>query len=138
VVVRTKAIAQLKALIVNAPEQLRHHFRPLSTDEQLARCARLRTGPSQSVEHRSTIIALRLAARRALALEAEAATGAIVASRVRTCVRESGSQLAAAPAPGNSPGPSTAWGMVRKIGVCEDRCGRVDQTASICRRGKEI
>jgi hypothetical protein len=69
---RTKAIAQLQALIVNAPEQLRHHFRPLTTDEQLARCARLRTSPAQSVEHRATIIALRSAARRALSLEAEA------------------------------------------------------------------
>lgn len=70
---RTKAIAQLKALIVNAPEGLRRPLRRLATDEQLARCARLRTSPSHSVEHRATVIALRSAARRALALEAEAA-----------------------------------------------------------------
>jgi transposase len=73
IVARTKAIAQLKALIVNAPEGLRHPLRRLATDEQLARCARLRTSPAHSVEHRATIIALRSAARRALALEAEAA-----------------------------------------------------------------
>ncbi len=73
VLARTKAISQLKELIVNAPEQLRQHFRRLTTDEQLARCAHLRTSPAQSVEHRSTIIALRSTARRALALEAEAA-----------------------------------------------------------------
>jgi transposase len=70
---RTKAIGQLKALIVNAPEQLRQHFRKLTTDEQLARCARLRTSPTQANEHRATIIALRSCARRALSLEAEAA-----------------------------------------------------------------
>ncbi len=70
---RTEAIALLKALIVSAPEGLRHHFRTMTTDEQLTRAARLRTNPSQSVEHRATITALRSAARRALALEAEAA-----------------------------------------------------------------
>jgi transposase len=73
ILARTKAIGQLKALIVNAPEQLRQHVRKLTTDEQLARCARLRTSPSQSLEHRATIIALRSAARRALTLQAEAA-----------------------------------------------------------------
>jgi transposase len=73
VLARTKAIAQLKALIVNAPESLRQRLRSLSTHAQLARCRRLRTSPSQSTEHRATIIALRSAARRALALEAEAA-----------------------------------------------------------------
>jgi transposase len=73
VLARTKAISQLKALILNAPEQLRQHVRPLTTDQQLARCARLRTSPTHSVEHRSTIIAVRSAARGALALAAEAA-----------------------------------------------------------------
>jgi transposase len=73
VVARTKAICHLKALLVSAPEQLRQHFRNMRTDEQLTRCARLRTSPSQSGEHRSTVIVLRSTARRALALEAEAA-----------------------------------------------------------------
>jgi hypothetical protein len=72
VVARTKAIGQLKALIINAPEGLRHQLRGFSPDEQLIRCARLRTRPTQSTEHRSTIIALRSSARRALTLEAEA------------------------------------------------------------------
>jgi transposase len=85
IVSRTKAIGQLKALIVNAPEQLRQHFRNLTTDEQLARCARLRTSHAQSVEHRATIIALRSAARRALALEAEAAD---LESQLELLVRE--------------------------------------------------
>jgi transposase len=69
---RTRAICHLKALVVNAPEALRHQLRKLDTDQLLARCARLRTGPSQSVEHRATITGLRCTARRALALEAEA------------------------------------------------------------------
>ncbi len=73
ILARTKAIGQLKALIVNAPEQRRQHLRKPTTDEQFARCARLRTSPSQSLEYRATIVALRSAARRALALEAEAA-----------------------------------------------------------------
>lgn len=69
---RTKAICHLKATLVSAPEQLRHHFRKMGTDEQLTRCARLRTSPTQSAEHRCTVIALRSSARRALALEADA------------------------------------------------------------------
>lgn len=73
VVGRTKAIGQLKALIVNAPQQLREQLRRGTTDQQLDRCARLRTLPSHSVEHRSTVRAIRAVARRALFLEAEAA-----------------------------------------------------------------
>lgn len=73
VVARTKAICQLKALIVGAPEALRDQLRRHPTDTQLVRCARLRTGPAQSVEHRATVRALRATARRALFLEAEAA-----------------------------------------------------------------
>lgn len=70
---RTRAIAHLHGLVVNAPEGIRNQLRKLTTDELPERCARLRTGPSQSVEHRSTITALRSTARRALACEAEAA-----------------------------------------------------------------
>jgi hypothetical protein len=69
---RTRAICHLKALVVNAPEGLRHQLRTLGTDDLLARCARLRTGPTQSTEHRATITGMRCTARRALALEAEA------------------------------------------------------------------
>jgi transposase len=73
VVARTKAIGQLKALIVNAAQSLRDQLRRGTTDEQLQRCARLRTMPSHTIEHRATIRAIRGTARRALALEAEAA-----------------------------------------------------------------
>ena len=70
---RVKAISQLKALIVNAPEPLRQRLRTLRTSEQVRRCARLRTRFDHSVEQRSTVISLRSTAQRALALEAEAA-----------------------------------------------------------------
>ena len=70
---RTRAISLLKGLIVSAPGPLRDQLRRHTTDEQLARCARLRTGAGQTVEHRATVMAIRAAARRALALEAEAA-----------------------------------------------------------------
>ena len=73
VLARTRAIGQLKALIVNAPEALREQLRRGTTDQQLDRCARLRTLPTHSVEHRATIRAIRAVARRALMLEAEAA-----------------------------------------------------------------
>ncbi|GAA4470896.1 IS110 family transposase [Rhodococcus olei] len=73
VAARTKAICQLKALIVGAPEQLRDQLRRDTTDNQLVRCARLRTLPQHSVEHRCTVRALRTCARQALFLEAQAA-----------------------------------------------------------------
>jgi hypothetical protein len=69
---RTKAINHLKALIVTAREELRHQLRNVPTDELVNRCARLRTLPSHSDEHRATVIALRHTARRILTLEAEA------------------------------------------------------------------
>jgi transposase len=72
VLARTQAIGQLKGLIINAPDQLRQQLRQLSTDEQLTRCARLRSARSHTIELQATIVALRLAARRALALGAEA------------------------------------------------------------------
>src|SRR5436305_2854154 len=55
---RTRAINHLKALIVTAREELRHQLRRHDTDELIARCARLRTLPSHSAEHRATVIAL--------------------------------------------------------------------------------
>ena len=70
---RTRAVTSLHALVVNAPEGIRNQLRHLDTDDLLARCARLRTAPLQSIEHRATITALRSTARRALACEAEAA-----------------------------------------------------------------
>jgi transposase len=69
---RTKAINHLKALVVTAREELRHQLRNTPTDELVYRCARLRTLPSHSTEHRATVLALRHTARRILALEAEA------------------------------------------------------------------
>lgn len=73
VIARTKAIGQLKALIVTAPQALRDQLRRGTTDQQLDRCSRLRTLPQHSIEHRVTIQAIRAVARRALLLEAEAA-----------------------------------------------------------------
>ena len=69
---RTRAICHLKSLLVNAPEGLRSSLKELPTPALLARCARLRTSIDNSVEHRFSVLALRLTARRALALEAEA------------------------------------------------------------------
>jgi len=73
VTARTKAICQLKALIVGAPQGLREQLRRGTTDQQLDRCARLRTTANQGVEHRCTVRALRTCARQALFLQAQAA-----------------------------------------------------------------
>ena len=70
---RTRATAHLHALVVSAPESIRHQLRGLGTDQLVERCVRLRPGPSRSTEDEATITALRSTARRARALEAEAA-----------------------------------------------------------------
>jgi transposase len=97
VVARTKAICQLKALIVGAPEQLRDQLRRSTTDVQLDRCARLRTLPQHSVEHRCTVRALRTCARQALFLEAQAAD---LESELEELVTKAAAELLALPGVG--------------------------------------
>jgi len=70
---KVNAINQLKALIVGAPEELRAELRGLATKRQITRCASLRDRPARSLEHRMTVRALRLTARRIQLLAAEAA-----------------------------------------------------------------
>jgi transposase len=70
---RTKAINQLKALIVSAPAELRERLRHRCTAQQVRCCARLRVHDTHSIEHRVTVQAMRATARRVLLLEAEAA-----------------------------------------------------------------
>ena len=70
---RTKAINQLKALIVSAPPALRERLRRRCTAAQVRCCARLRVHATHSTEHRVTVQAMRATARRILFLEAEAA-----------------------------------------------------------------
>jgi transposase len=94
VLARTRAITALHALVVTAPEGMRDQLRHLESDELLARCARLRTGPSPSTEHRATIMALRCTARRALACEAEAAD---LESAIELLVEHEGPALLAEP-----------------------------------------
>ena len=61
---RTKAINELKALIVTAPEHLRAELRGCPLAKQLARIDRLHAGRASAVEHHMTILALRSIAAR--------------------------------------------------------------------------
>jgi transposase len=72
VAARKDTINQLKALIVSAPEELRARVRGHSTAGQITHCARLRHRPTTSLEHRMTVRALQVTARRIQALQAEA------------------------------------------------------------------
>jgi hypothetical protein len=63
----------LKALIVTAPEPLRQALRRRSWLQQARACAALQAAPTDSVEQRATVRALRLTAERILAVYAEAA-----------------------------------------------------------------
>jgi transposase len=71
--VGSDARRHLKALIVTAPEPLRQTLRRRSWLQQARACAALQAAPSDSVEVRATVHALRLTAQRLLAAYAEAA-----------------------------------------------------------------
>ena len=61
---RTKAINELKALIVTAPEHLRGQLRGYRLPTQLARIAHLRSSAAGTLEHSMTILAMRAVAAR--------------------------------------------------------------------------
>ena len=68
----TQATIAVHALVVGAPEQVRDRLRDLSTTMLLRRCAAMKVMASWPVDVRATATALRSAARRAIALDAEA------------------------------------------------------------------
>jgi transposase len=68
----TAATLQVASFIVSAPERLRAELRGKTTRRQLRHCAGLRPHHGQGVAYRATGLALRAAARRALALRDEA------------------------------------------------------------------
>jgi transposase len=67
---RTQVANQLKALIVTAPDRLGRALRPLTTEERVARCVRLRPGAGAEPDE-ATKRALRHLARRWQALDRE-------------------------------------------------------------------
>jgi len=70
---RVRAIRQIKALIVAAPDPLREPLRGLGRERLLARCAALRPHAHRDPVMGATTAALRALARRALGASAEAA-----------------------------------------------------------------
>lgn len=68
---RSQAANQLKALLVTAPEVLRHRLRELPTKELVASCARFRLGNDPDDVETATEFALRSVARRHEALSEE-------------------------------------------------------------------
>ena len=68
---RSQAANQLKALLVTAPEVLRHRLRELPTKELVASCARFRLGNDPDDVETATKFALRSVARRHEALSEE-------------------------------------------------------------------
>ncbi|MEV6534166.1 IS110 family transposase [Streptomyces sp. NPDC051639] len=71
VLASTAAINLLKALIISAPDELRVELRGMRSKDQVAHCAKLRDRPTQNIEHRMTVRALRSAAQRIEALRSE-------------------------------------------------------------------
>lgn len=70
---RTQAANQLKALLVTAPEELRHRLRELTTRDLVGTCARFRPGPDPDDVQTATKFALRSVARRHQQLSEEIA-----------------------------------------------------------------
>jgi len=70
---RTKAINELKSLIVVAPEQLRAQLRGRSLPVQLARIEQLQVLPAAPIEHRLSVLSLQSVAARARFLSGQLA-----------------------------------------------------------------
>ncbi len=70
---RTKAINELKSLIVVAPEHLRASLRGIALDKQLRRISELDSPPTATIEHRATVLTLRSIAARVQFLRAQTA-----------------------------------------------------------------
>jgi transposase len=70
---RSQAANQLQALLVTAPEKLRHRLRKLPTKELVATCARFRPGDDPDNVQTATKFALRSVARRHEVLSEEIA-----------------------------------------------------------------
>jgi transposase len=70
---RPQAANQLQALLLTAPEELRHRLRRLPTKELVATCARFRLGADPEDVRTATRFALRSAARPHEALSEEIA-----------------------------------------------------------------
>jgi transposase len=68
---RTRAINELKALVVSAPEELRERLRGVNGAGLVAACARLRDAPGRPSEHRAAVAALRRLAARIRHLDEE-------------------------------------------------------------------
>jgi transposase len=69
---RRRALCQLRALVVGAPDELREPPRDLTCTQLLGRCAALRARAHRDRVRGATAVALRAIARRALAATAEA------------------------------------------------------------------
>ena len=70
--VRREALAQLRGVIVTAPDQLRQELRGLPVGRLLQRCSRLRRSSSASADELATRLVLRSLARRIQAATVEA------------------------------------------------------------------
>jgi transposase len=111
------AINQLKALIVGAPEELRAELRRLASRQQIARCAALRDRPARSLEHRTTVRALRSTAHRIQLLAAEAAE---LRAELEQLVAAVAPRLLELPASARS-APPRSWSAGRTPGGCARR-----------------
>ncbi|WP_241028285.1 transposase [Streptomyces verrucosisporus] len=72
VLASTAAINRLKALIVSAPDELPRRAAEAQAPAQIAYCAQFRDRPTQDLEHRMTVRAMRSTAQRIQVLQAEA------------------------------------------------------------------
>lgn len=111
---RSRALCHLQALIVSAPAQLRDQLRRDRLDVQVERCARLRVMAEHSLEHRSTVRALRATARRIQMLSAEAGD---LEAELELLVAENAPELLAEPGVGTISAAQilNAWSHVGRI-----------------------
>ena len=134
--VSADARRQLKALLVTSPEPLRARLRRGTWLAQAQACAALVAAPTDPVEHRATVRALRLTAERALAAHQEAKQ---LGKELRTVVQALAPALLAQP----GVGPVTAAQLLiswshpgsARLGGCVCHAGRRRPHPGLLRAG---
>lgn len=94
---RTRAISQLNAMVVTAPESLRQRLRSLTAAALVNRCARMRNNSRHNIEQAATVVALRSTAHRIRALTTEADQ---LEQQIETIVQAEAPELLAQPGVG--------------------------------------
>jgi len=122
---RTRAANQIRDLIVTGPDALRDQLGPLSTDQRVALCSRLRPGADLENPDQAVKVALRALARRHQSLSAEIA-------ELEVSIDELTARINPALRGAKGVGPDVASILLVAGGANPERLGNEASFAALC------